>query len=94
MFRNHLGYPITKITRENIEQLLDNEQLYVAMAGGRWWRARRNGKTRRSQRRIYLPIKLGFRFCSAIDESDFINGALRPEHYRHINDVPNQEQRS
>jgi hypothetical protein len=65
------------ITRANIDALLDAGRLEVEMTGGRWWRIRRNGATRRWKRdasRIYIPFKAGFRTTGAITESDF-NGA-------------------
>ena len=74
------------ITRETIDQLLDQGQIEIAMASGKWWRIRRNGATRRWKRdasRIHVPIKYGFKFCGAITETDFLaDGTINPTLFR------------
>lgn len=77
---------MTKITRENINELLDAGKLQIAMKNGRWWTIRRNGATRRwikSPERIRIPIKFGFKFFDAITEDDFGDiGWLDRQYYR------------
>ena len=92
-----------KITRKNIDELLDSGNLYVAMKNGRWWRMRRNGKTKtwvRDNNRIRIPFKVGLKICGSITESDFIvdlsqfgdlsrlGDCLNPSYYRHADDIP------
>lgn len=46
----------------SIEELLASGRLFVAMGGGRFWQARRNGKTQTWKKRpgdYRLPIKAG-----------------------------------
>ena len=95
---------MTPITRENIDSIIDNHQLFVAINNGNWWQARRNGMTKywkRDKSRIYVPFKYGFNGYSAISETDFdrviqpngalSNGALSYSLFRHINDVPKKK---
>src|ERR1700722_3071203 len=58
-------------TRQEIEDALDGRALYAAVNTGKWWLARRNGKTqtwKRSPERFRIPIKFGFRGTAALDE--------------------------
>lgn len=73
------------ITRENVEQYLDEGVLYIAMANGNWWCLRRNGKTKTFKRsgRWYIPVKYGFRFTGRISD-----GELDPANIRHVDDLP------
>lgn len=75
----------TRITYDNIDRLLDQGRLQVAMQNGRWWDIRRNGATRRWKRdaiRIYIPYKYGLKFYGVIDQNDFVDGVIRPNYYR------------
>lgn len=74
-----------KVTRENVEQVLDGGLLQVHMRNGNWWDVRRNGATKRWKRdpdRIYIPIKFGFKNTSNITQDDFIDGVLPTQFYR------------
>jgi len=82
-----MAHPVTRpvITRKNIDQLLDHGEMEIAMTSGKWWNVRRNGRTqlwKTMPERIRIPIKYGFKFCSFIDEGDFIDGTLNPCHFR------------
>ena len=66
--------------RQRIETALANGELWLAMHGGKWWRARRNGATKLWKTRpadFEIPVKAGLRSCARIDSS-WIEG----EHYR------------
>jgi hypothetical protein len=56
-----------------IEAALDSGRVQAEMTNGRWWRVRRNGrtklwKTRPGQWRI--PIKAGLRSCAYLTEAN------------------------
>ncbi len=56
------------------EKALDEGKLYTAMSGGKFWLARRNGKTqtwKRDQERIRIPVKCGFRLCGELSHITF-----------------------
>lgn len=56
----------------DLQHALDFGMLYVPMLTGRYWLARRNGATRtwkRDPKRFRIPVKYGFRGCSAITET-------------------------
>lgn len=95
-----------RITRDNVNALLDRGLIYAHMTNGNWWRVRRNGMTRTWKtdvERLYIPIKAGLRTTSRITEHDFrdrlldendlagvFKPCLDPEHFRHVDDVPLQ----
>lgn len=67
-------------TRDEIETALDNGRLEVAVTGGRWWTARRNGQTQTWKTRpghFSIPIKAGFRSCARIDHTDQDSNTFR-----------------
>ena len=69
-----LKEPPERITRDNVDSLLDAGQIEIAMRNGRWWRIRRNGKTqtwKRDANRIRIPFKMGLYGHGAITEADF-----------------------
>lgn len=75
---------LTRVTRDNVDKLLDTHQLQVHMKNGNWWDCRRNGATKlwkRSPGRIRIPIKFGFRNTGAITEIDFMYGRPKPERH-------------
>lgn len=76
----------TKITRVNVDRLLDQHRIETAMKSGAWWAIRRNGQTqvwKRDARRIRIPYKCGFKGYGVITESDFLpDGRLDPQFYR------------
>lgn len=52
------------MTLQEIEIALDEGRVECNMANGRWWKARRNGKTKQPKRNpswFEIPIKAGFR---------------------------------
>lgn len=77
---------MTKITRDNIDQLLDSRMIQAAMSHGSWWLVRRNGQTKtwkKDATRIRIPIKFGFKGTGAITESDFgTDGTLDVTQFR------------
>lgn len=77
---------MTKITRQNIDQLLDAGKIQIRMATGRWWTIRRNGATKRwikNPERIRIPVKFGFKLYDTITETEFNdNGILYDQFYR------------
>lgn len=63
------------ITRANVDTMLDDGAIECAMNSGRWWKIRRNGKTRtwkRDAARIAIPYKYGMYGYGTITETDFI----------------------
>lgn len=77
---------LNRITRDNIDTLLDRGMIETAMKSGKWWTIRRNGKTWRGKRdksRIRVPIKGGLNVYGTITEIDFLpDGTLDPKNYR------------
>jgi hypothetical protein len=62
------------VPRDAVNYLLDRGHIECAMAHGRWWRIRRNGKTqtwKRDANRIRIPFKMGLYGHGAITEADF-----------------------
>lgn len=58
-------------TLEQIEAALGSGKLWVSMNPRAYWRARRNGKTRRwvrSPGRFEIPIKMGLKGYGCIDQ--------------------------
>ncbi len=56
-------------TMETIEKALDERRLECAMLSGRWWKLRRNGKTKTWKTRpgeFRIPVKAGLRSCAYI----------------------------
>lgn len=74
------------ITRSNIDTLLDTGRIEAAMSRGRWWKIRRNGKTKKwvtDENRIRIPVKAGLRATYAITEFDFNDeGVLDKNRFR------------
>lgn len=65
-----------RITRANVDELLDARRIQTHMASGAWWDIRRNGQTKtwKSQPgRIRIPYKYGFRGYGAITTWDFVD---------------------
>jgi hypothetical protein len=65
--------------RLSIELALDNGMLWVRMANGRWWKARRNGRTQiwKTQPDNYsVPIKAGMTTYARIDHSSDVGEGL------------------
>lgn len=65
-----------RITRENIDELLDAGRIEVRMQSGAWWSIRRNGQTKRWKSqpgRIRIPYKYGFKGYGAITTWDFVD---------------------
>lgn len=84
------------VTPANVETLLDRGELYAGMRNGAWWKLRRNGATKRWVRdasRVRIPVKAGLRATTQITETDFYDGHLRYECFRHVSDVPAKYQR-
>ncbi len=75
-----------KITRQNVEPLLDSGSIEIAMRNGNWWTIRRNGRTQRwksDPSRIRIPFKAGLRVYGALETGDFDHDdALNPAHFR------------
>jgi len=60
-----------QITRQDLEQALDNGHLWTLMVNGRYWLLRRTGRTKlwkRDPTRFELPVKAGLRSCDQITE--------------------------
>lgn len=58
-----------------VDDLLDQGMIEMAMANGEWWKIRRNGQTKRWKKdvnRIRIPIKFGWRGYGVIAEGDFV----------------------
>jgi hypothetical protein len=63
------------ITPGKIEALLDAGAVEVRMGPNRWWRVRRNGRTKRWTSRpeeFRIPIKMGLRNYGYITHLDFV----------------------
>lgn len=64
--------------RQTVETALDGGCLWAKMTSGRYWRARRNGKTqlwKRSPDRFRIPFKIGLKECGQLTED------TNPEHF-------------
>jgi hypothetical protein len=62
---------MTQIDRRDIDRALDDGNLWAAMMDGRYWRLRRNGRTRlwKTQRdRFEIPVKCGIRSYATITQ--------------------------
>lgn len=60
-------------TLQEIENALDHGALFASMTGGKWWLARRNGKTKlwkREPARFRIPFKVGFKQQDSLTERD------------------------
>lgn len=84
--------PVTvPLTRAAFEKALDSGELYVAINNGRWWKARRNGKTitwKRDLDRFRIPFKYGLKNCGSVSETDLRDGIFPDQFFRHVDDVP------
>ena len=61
--------------RKTIEDALDQGHLWMAVAGSRWWRCRRNGQTRtwkRDATRFDIPIKAGWKVYGNITQASIV----------------------
>ena len=72
---NAAGLEANVMTLYGLEQALDSGRLFVLVsaANDRWWKARRNGMTKRWKRqpqRFRIPIKAGFKLTGAITDHD------------------------
>ena len=89
-----LPFPTQRpISRDNVEPMLDAGELYIQMRYGRWWRLRRNGKTKtwkKNPQRFRIPVKFGLKFYGAIDDSDLNGEHFDSFHIRHISDIPDE----
>jgi hypothetical protein len=59
--------------RGEIEIALDSGNLYIAVANGAWYQARRNGKTqtwKTNPDRFRIPVRFGFRGTTGIDSEN------------------------
>lgn len=68
------------MTRQELETALDAGGLEAEMTNGRWWKLRRNGKTRtwkRDPKRFEVPVKAGLRAYARLGEADLTNPHLR-----------------
>jgi hypothetical protein len=68
-----------RITRDNLDRLIDARAIQRLMNNGRWWTVRRDGRTqywKRNPDRFRLPIKFGMYSYGAIDELDIYRGEL------------------
>ena len=68
------------MTVDEASKALDEGRLEVAVANGRWWALRRNGKTHVPKRlpdAWHIPTKYGLRGYMRVDASDFDNGFVR-----------------
>lgn len=57
------------MTQQEIETALANGELWAQMSSGRFWRARRNGKTQTWKTRageFRIPIKCGLKACGEV----------------------------
>jgi hypothetical protein len=63
------------MTREEIEKALDEHRLEVAMTHNKWWKVRRNGKTKLWKRKEYrhkfeIPVKAGMNVFTYITHAN------------------------
>lgn len=80
-----------KLTRDNLESMLDSGRMEAAIRMGagkpdRWWRLRRNGATKRWKRdpdRFEIPVKAGLRATTRITDADVLpDGTINPSFFR------------
>jgi hypothetical protein len=67
------------MTRQEIEEALDRGLVEAQVKTGRWWRLRRNGKTRTWKTRpaeFRIPVKAGLKLCGYIDHTNMNNDEL------------------
>jgi hypothetical protein len=66
---------MSQATRLAIEGALERGKLWAAMAGGKYWKLRRNGATKVWKTRpdaFSIPVKAGMRACTRIDENSLV----------------------
>ena len=77
---------LPKVTRQNVDTLLDHHLLQAEISPGRWWTIRRNGQTKHWKRdtsRVRVPFKAGLYAYGAIEGCDFdASGKLCNAHFR------------
>lgn len=64
------------LTRQQLETALDGGKLFVEMSNGRFWRARRNGRTqtwKRDPGKFRIPIKMGLRNYGELTPRDLFD---------------------
>ena len=67
---------MTTITKDSAEAALDQGLLWALMANGRYWKLRRNGKTKTWKTkpdRFNIPVKAGLKSFAIITETSRIN---------------------
>lgn len=83
---------LPKVTRQNVELLLDAGLLYANVGSGRFWKASRDGATKRWKRdasRLRLPIKCGMYVKGQITEAHFdADGVLCAEYFKLLESAP------
>lgn len=65
----------TQPSLAEIEAALDAGKLWYQVLPGRYWRLRRNGRTKtwqRPQPGWRIPVKWGFRFAGSVDNADTV----------------------
>jgi hypothetical protein len=67
------------ISRQQFETALDAGNVEVLALNGKWYRARRNGKTKvwHTRNDWEVPIKFGFSACSRVDNRNINCGDIR-----------------
>ncbi len=78
-----------KITRANVDRLLDAGVLFTLRPDDRWHLVYRSGRTRHHKSGdVDVPIYV-HGGVGVINQRDFnADGLLDPEHFRHKNDLP------
>jgi hypothetical protein len=64
-----------------IEAALDSGRVQAEMTNGRWWRVRRNGRTKLWKTRpgeFRIPIKAGLRSCAYLTETNVQHFRMEP----------------